>query len=200
MRKIVIATKNPGKIKEFTSILGNLNFEIFDRATLKFNDEIEETGSTFEENAKIKAVHCFKKLKIATIADDSGLEIDALNGRPGVFSARYASVNNVPASDEENINKILDEMKFITNRKARLVCALCFINNFGQIFSIVETCEGEISQKPFKMNGFGFDSIFMFKGKPLSSFSSTEKNMISHRGKATRKLVKCLNMYWDKQN
>lgn len=195
-KTIVLASTNLGKINEFNQILKPLNFNILSRTDLNFNEEIEETGLTFEQNAQIKAKACFNKLHIPTLADDSGLEIEALNGKPGVFSARYASTDGKACSNEQNIAKILNEMKNKTNKKARMVCSLCFINQFGKIFTITENCYGEIATKPTQINGFGFDFIFKINGIMLSELATKEKNKISHRGKATKKLTKNIKTWW----
>lgn len=198
-KKIVIASTNPGKLKEFRAVLIPQGFEVLNRLDLNFKNEIEETGSTFEENALIKAQAVFNAVNLPTIADDSGLEVEALNGRPGVFSARYASKNGEPCSNEENIAKILKEMENQTNRSARMVCALCFINRFGKVFSIVKTCNGEIAKQPEQINGFGFDYIFKYGEKLISKLTLSQKNKISHRGKALNELNSHLQTWWNER-
>lgn len=200
MKKIVIASTNPGKLKEFKEILAPAGFNVLSMSSLNFNNEIEETALTFKENALIKAKAVFETLKMPTIADDSGLEIKALNGRPGVFSARYASTNNKHCSNELNISKILKEMENETDRTARMVCSLCFINRFGKVFHITATCDGEIAKEPEQINGFGFDYIFLYNGKMISSLSIQEKNKISHRGKALNQLLNNLKTWWDEKS
>lgn len=195
--KIVIATDNKGKIKEFKEILAPLNFEVVSKKEAGVFDEIEETGTSFIENAKLKAAFVFYKTKEITLADDSGLEVFSLNNRPGIFSARYSQEKNSPATDEKNNIKLLKELENKTNRKARYVCALCLINKKGEIFNIVETVEGEIAKKPTGTNGFGYDPLFLYNGKSFGETESEIKNKISHRGKAIKKLIKNIkNWVW----
>ena len=195
-KTLVLATTNQGKIIEFNQILKPLNFHILSRADLNFNNEIEETGLTFVQNAQIKAKACFNKLNMPTLADDSGLEIEALNNKPGVLSARYASTNGKACSNEQNIAKILKDMQNKPNKKAKMVCALCFINQFGRMFTIIEHCNGEITTKPKQLNGFGYDFIFKINNTILSELPTSEKNKISHRGKATQKLIQNIENWW----
>ncbi len=203
MKRIVIASSNPGKIKEFKEIFEPLSIQILSRADLNFNKSIEETGTTFEENAKIKATQCFKALNLPVLADDSGLEVEALNGKPGIFSARYATKNGVNLGNNNNnnacIQKILNELKHEINRKAKMVCSLCFINQFGKIFTITKTCEGSIATQSQKLNGFGFDCIFLINNRLLSNLTTQQKNKISHRGKAMHELLKNLETWWNEK-
>lgn len=199
MKKIVLASKNLGKIEEFKTALNSNDYLIVSRSSLNFDEEIKETSATFEGNAIHKAKTVFEKLKLPTISDDSGLEIEALNGKPGVFSARYASMDGQPCSNEMNIKKILKEMENKTNRNARMVCCLCFINQFGKLYKITETCYGQIATKPEQFNGFGFDFIFLYDGKLISKLSTIEKNKISHRGKAIKKLADNLDTWWNER-
>lgn len=195
--KIVIATNNKGKIKEFKEILAPLNFEVVSKKEAGVFDEIEETGTSFIENAKLKASFVFSKTKEITLADDSGLEVFSLNNRPGIFSARYSQEENSPATDEKNNIKLLKELENKNDRKARYVCALCLINKKGEIFNIVETVEGEIAKKPTGTNGFGYDPLFLYNGKSFGETKSELKNKISHRGKAIKELIKNIkNWVW----
>lgn len=193
--EIVIASDNEEKIKEFKILFSSLNFKIISKKEAGCLGQIEETGKTFEENAKIKAEYVFKKTSIATLADDSGLEVFALNNQPGVFSARYSATKAAPATDEKNNLKLLNAMKNIEDRKARYVCALCFINNKGQIFKILKTVNGEIAKKPRGKNGFGYDPIFLFEGRSFAEYSSDFKNKISHRAKALHSLLQNINIW-----
>ncbi len=188
--KIIIATDNKGKIKEFREILSTLNFEVVSKKEAGIFDEIEETGTSFIENAEIKANFVFNKTKEITLADDSGLEVFSLNNKPGIFSARYSQEPNSPATDEKNNIKLLKELKNKKDRKARYVCALCFINKKREIFRIVETVEGEIAKKPTGSLGFGYDPLFLYNGISFGETKSEIKNKISHRGKAIEKLIK----------
>ncbi|MDE5853177.1 MAG: RdgB/HAM1 family non-canonical purine NTP pyrophosphatase [Oscillospiraceae bacterium] len=187
--KIVIASENKGKIKEFARILIPLGFEVISRANAGMTDEIEETGNSFIENAQIKAMTTYKALGLPAIADDSGLEVDALFGAPGIYSARYSADDGAKCTSESNNAKLLKELDGVKNRKARYVCALCFVNKDGKMFDIVETCEGEIGLELEGNEGFGYDPLFKFNGVSFGNTSPKDKDLVSHRGKALRKLA-----------
>lgn len=182
--KIIIATNNQGKVKEFKRILSADNYTVLSLNDVQWHQAIEETGSTFAENAKIKAWTIYNELKLPVIADDSGLCVDALNGAPGIYSARYSGKN---ATDQSNIDKLLTEMKKQTNRMARFVCALCYIDKNGQEHLLQDTCEGEIGTKPVGENGFGYDPVFMVGAKSFAQLTDAEKDTCSHRGKVLKK-------------
>ncbi len=193
MKEIMIATKNSGKVKEFRDLFANRGIEVKSLLDYPTIEDVEETGETFAENAQLKADTIAKKLHIPVIADDSGLAIDYLDGRPGVFSARYAGEHK---NDIDNLTKVLDELKEIPNEKrtARFHCALALAIP-GEDTEIVEgTCEGVITEKPVGENGFGYDPIFFVpaKGKTMAELSNDEKNQISHRGNALRMLDELL--------
>ncbi len=187
--KIVIASDNQGKLKQFKNLFSNLNFEIISKKEAGVFHTIEETGKTFQENAIIKATAVFKATSTPTIADDSGLEVFALNNKPGVYSARYSEEKNSPATSEKNNIKLLKEMQKIKDRKAQYVCALCFIDAKGKIITVVETVQGEISTTLKGKNGFGYDPLFCYEGKTFAELDDSFKNKISHRGKALSKLL-----------
>ncbi|MEH7223045.1 XTP/dITP diphosphatase [Bacillus sp. JJ1566] len=193
MKEIMIATKNSGKVKEFKDLFARQGIEVKSLLDYPNIEDVEETGVTFAENAQIKADSIAKKLHIPVIADDSGLAIDYLDGRPGVYSARYAGEHK---NDLDNLNKVLDELKGVPNEKrtARFHCALALAIP-GEETEIVEgTCEGIIKEEPVGENGFGYDPIFFVpdKGKTMAELSKDEKNQISHRGNALKKLDKLL--------
>lgn len=193
MKEIMIATKNRGKVKEFRDLFASRGVDVKSLVDYPNIEDIEETGVTFAENAQIKAETIAKKLHIPVIADDSGLAIDYLDGRPGVYSARYAGEHK---NDLDNLNKVLDELAAVPDeqRTARFHCALALAIP-GEKTQIVEgTCEGIITDKPIGENGFGYDPIFFVseKGKTMAELSKDEKNQISHRGNALRKLDKLL--------
>ncbi|MEH7236241.1 XTP/dITP diphosphatase [Bacillus sp. JJ1562] len=193
MKEIMIATKNSGKVKEFRDLFASQGVEVKSLLDYPYIEDIEETGVTFAENAQLKAEAIVKKLHIPVIADDSGLAVDYLDGRPGVFSARYAGEHK---NDLDNLNKVLDELKGVPNEKrtARFHCALALAIP-GEETEIVEgTCEGVITEKPEGENGFGYDPIFFVtgKGKTMAELAKDEKNQISHRGNALRKLDELL--------
>jgi XTP/dITP diphosphohydrolase len=178
LKKLVVATSNPGKLREMQEYLDGLDWEL----QLKPKKlEIEETGKTFIENACIKASQVAKALGEWAIADDSGLSVDALNGSPGLYSARYGR------SDADRISRILAELEGIENRQAKFVCAIAIANADGAIVLQTEgICQGEILHQPLGTNGFGYDPIFYVpsEGKTFAEMSPELKGKISHRGKA----------------
>ena len=185
--KIVIASNNEGKIREFKEIFKDYNVDLLTLSDLKINIDIEETGKTFEENAYIKAKTIYDMTKIPTIADDSGLVVDYLNGAPGVMSARYAGLN---AESEDRIKKVLFEMKDAgpSERSAKFVSFIVFIISDSEIIKASGECFGSLAFEPRGTNGFGYDPIFVVDGKTLAEISDEEKNKISHRGRALRNL------------
>jgi len=187
--EIVFATGNKGKIKEVRKLFSDNRFEIISLSELSFTDEIEETGNTFEENAFIKADTIFNKYKIPVIADDSGLEVEQLGNRPGIYSARYAGEN---ATYADNNKKILEELNsFPVPHLARFVCYAVFVNKDTR-FSVSGELKGEIINEYRGENGFGFDPIFVPQNYKLTlaEMGLAEKNKISHRAKAFEKLKK----------
>lgn len=187
MSKIYIATKNNHKVSEISQILKDCPYEIS-----AFNNmpDIEETGTTFEENASIKAIELSKLTDNLVMADDSGLCVDVLNGEPGIFSARYAD----GLGDKANNEKLLKNMKGKDNRSCRFVCVIALAKN-GKILQIFRgEVEGTIGYEPVGENGFGYDPIFMLpNGKSMAQLLQDEKNSISHRNKALIKLKEYLN-------
>ena len=188
MLKIVLATANPHKVEEINEIAKDFGCE-FVMPNEGF-DPIED-GNTFEENALIKAKEANKSSKMLTLADDSGLCVDALNGEPGIYSARYAG------SQDEKIQKLLDALKDIPKEKrgAKFVCAMCLLDKKGKVlFSDRGECFGEIGYEAKGSNGFGYDPIFVVNGDSLTmaELPEEEKNKISHRGLALQKLIKYL--------
>lgn len=186
MKEVIIATKNKGKAIEFTTLFEKLGIKA--KSLLDLNQQIpdvEETGTTFSENAQLKAEHISSLLKAPVISDDSGLIIDVLNGRPGVYSARYAGKS---ASDEANIEKVLKELTGvpIANRAARFICVLAVASPNEETHFYTGYCEGEISKSRQGSNGFGYDPIFIPKGhsKTMAELPSNIKNRISHRTNA----------------
>ncbi|MCY9064299.1 XTP/dITP diphosphatase [Bacillus inaquosorum] len=193
MKEAIIATHNPGKVKEFKEILEPKGYDVKSLAEIGFTEEIEETGHTFEENAILKAEAVAKAVNKMVIADDSGLSIDNLGGRPGVYSARYAGEQK---DDQANIDKVLSELKAIEKeqRTARFRCALA-VSIPGEGTKTVEGhVEGYIAEEPKGEYGFGYDPIFIVKDKDktMAELTSDEKNKISHRADALKKLSKLL--------
>ena len=187
-QRLVIATNNGGKLKEFKKLLEPFGFEAISMREAGFTDEIIEDGDTFEENAHIKARAVFEATGLPTIADDSGLEIDFLNGAPGIYSARYAGEN---ATDKERCDKVLEEMCGVDRslRDARFVCSIYFIYAEDDEYSVSGTVNGYIGEEPLGENGFGYDPIFMLNDdESMATIGEDEKNKISHRARAFEKL------------
>lgn len=193
MRKFIAATKNKGKLSEIIEILKDLPFDIVSMEEMGITKEIEETGSTFEENALIKAREIFKITREMVMADDSGLEVDFLNGAPGIYSARFAGEN---ATDTDKNNKLLALLKDVPfeNRSARFVCAIAVILPDGSDFTVRGTCEGFIGFEAVGNNGFGYDPLFFMKeySKTTAQMQPEDKHEISHRGKALKAMVQKL--------
>ncbi|WP_226667138.1 XTP/dITP diphosphatase [Metabacillus litoralis] len=194
MKKIIIATKNNGKVKEFNALLTPLGYEVQSLLDYENAIDVEETGSTFEANAILKAEAISNQYQLLTIADDSGLEVDYLEGKPGVYSARYAGPDK---SDQANMDKVLDELNSVTDmeeRSARFVCALALSTPGQEVQTVKGTCEGYIANSPIGVNGFGYDPIFILKhtNKTMAQLSKEEKNQISHRSEALRKLLQLM--------
>lgn len=186
--KFIIATNNSKKLKELERILKPLGIDAVSAKEAGVSlDEVEETGATFAENAFIKANAAFIATGMPAIADDSGLSVDALDGRPGVYSARYCGEN---ATDEDKYNKILEEMKDVPNEKrtAHFTSAVCCILSADEKIKVEGICNGTISQTPNGNGGFGYDPIFDYNGKSFAELSADEKDKISHRGVALKKL------------
>jgi len=185
---IVLATKNAGKIKEFQQLLKNFPVEIKNLNDFGPIPEVEEDGTTFDDNAYKKASFTAKVLGLPAIADDSGLVVEALDGAPGVRSARFAGEN---ATDKENIEKLLHEMKGISNRKAAFECVISIAVPSGPALTYEGRCEGEITVKPEGTSGFGYDPIFYYPeyGKTFAEISGEEKNRVSHRGRALQEVA-----------
>ncbi|MCY7761404.1 XTP/dITP diphosphatase [Bacillus spizizenii] len=193
MKEAIIATHNPGKVKEFKEILEPKGYDVKSLAEIGFTEEIEETGHTFEENAILKAEAVAKAVNKMVIADDSGLSIDNLGGRPGVYSARYAGEQK---DDQANIAKVLSELKGIEKeqRTARFRCALAVSIPGEETKTVEGHVEGYIAEEPRGEYGFGYDPIFIVKDKDktMAELTSDEKNKISHRADALKKLSKLL--------
>ncbi|MED4855754.1 XTP/dITP diphosphatase [Bacillus atrophaeus] len=193
MKEAIIATHNPGKVKEFKDILAPKGYDVKSLADIGFLEEIEETGHTFEENAVLKAEAVAKVVNKMVIADDSGLSVDNLGGSPGVYSARYAGEQK---DDTANINKVLQELKGIEKeqRTARFRCALAVSIPGKETKTVEGHVEGYIAEEPKGENGFGYDPIFIVKDKDktMAELTSDEKNKISHRANALKKLSQLL--------
>ncbi len=190
-RNVVAATNNKNKLREFIEILAPLGYKVISLKEVGIEIDIEETGSTFEENSLIKAKAIMEATGKAALADDSGLVVDALGGEPGIYSARYCE-----GTDSDRVAYLLEKMKDIpdTRRTARFVSVvtLCFPD--GDVIQARGTCEGLITREPKGENGFGYDPVFYVEQykKTLAEVSADKKNAISHRGNALFELQKQL--------
>lgn len=189
MKQVIIATKNKGKAKDFEAIFNPYGFEVLTLHDVANDMDIEETGTTFEENAVLKAEALAERLQTFVIADDSGLAIDALNGAPGVYSARYAGEEK---SDDANMQKVLTELEGVEDEKrtARFCCAIALAGPNMETKTAFGTCEGVIAHEKKGTNGFGYDPIFFVPtlGKMMAELLPSEKAAISHRGNAIKKI------------
>lgn len=193
-KKIVVATKNLGKVREMMTAFQNLDVELFPLSDFQNIPEAEETGKTFLDNAIQKAAFYSKQLQLPCLADDSGLEVDALDGMPGVLSARFAGYH---ADDETNNQKLLQELALRKKNSspAQYVCALAFVDG-EKIITTQASCRGEILIEANGTNGFGYDPYFYVvidgEKKSFAQISLSEKNKLSHRGKALRQMEELL--------
>ncbi len=194
MSKIVLATGNQGKVREMADILADFGFDVVAQSEYNVSD-VAETGTTFIENAIIKARHAAKETGLPAIADDSGLEVDALNGAPGVYSARYSGEG---ATDQKNIDKMLAAMEGIPAKKrtARFHCVLVLMKHENDPTPLIchGTWEGHITTEQKGENGFGYDPIFWVSEDNCSSaeLEPARKKQLSHRGQALKKLFAAL--------
>lgn len=194
--KLLIGTTNENKLQEFKQIFSenNIDWELISLNNL--DEQISmpvENGNTFKENATIKARYYYDLYQIPTIADDSGLCVNVLNGQPGIHSARYASNNDENSSSQDNRRKLLSEMKNQIDRDAYFACAIAYYDGKSLII-VEEHLNGKIALKEKGNNGFGYDSVFIVENmeKTLAEIMEMEKNKLSHRYKATLSLIKSL--------
>jgi XTP/dITP diphosphohydrolase len=190
-RTVVVATGNRGKLRELRELLSSLPIDLVSLADASAAPiTIVEDGDTFEDNARKKATIVARALALPALADDSGLEVDALDGAPGVRSARYAGEG---ATDAENNRKLLAALDGVDRRAARFRCVLSFVDPIGQArFVASGTCEGAIARTPRGAGGFGYDPIFLvdgFDGRTLAELADAEKNAISHRARAVSEIL-----------
>lgn len=191
MKKIILATGNKGKVRELNAMLKGY-YKVISQSDMQV-EEVPETGATFIENALIKARNASLQSKLPALADDSGLQVEALNGAPGIYSARYAGEG---ATDKDNIEKLILNMDQHSNRKAHFCCAMVFVESANDINPIIieKQWEGELLREPIGINGFGYDPIFYLRDHECSSaqLEPEIKNEISHRGQALSDLLKQL--------
>jgi XTP/dITP diphosphohydrolase len=186
-KTLVLATRNKGKISEITELLSGFDITIKNLNDFGPIPPVIEDGETFEDNAYIKASFTAKVLGLPAIADDSGLIVEALDGAPGVYSARYAGEN---AADDDNNRKLLDEMEGISKRNAYFETAIIIAVPRGHALTYIGRVEGEITEMPAGENGFGYDPLFYYPPlkKTFAQMTQDEKNSVSHRGKAVKEL------------
>lgn len=197
MQRIVIATKNKGKVREMAAALQELPVEVVSLAEFGQLPDAVENGKSFEENARIKAAFYRQQTGCACIADDSGLEIAVLGGAPGIYSARFAGYH---ADDAENNKKMVEELKNagVTESAADYRCALVFAGIDGEIFTAEGRCDGQVKLTAKGENGFGYDPYFYpkeYPGRTMAELTLEEKQAISHRGKALSELAAALEDY-----
>lgn len=195
--KFVLATHNPGKLREMSAILGELGVEVVSPADVGITVDVEETGTTFAENAMLKAKAICAAARLPAIADDSGLCVDALNGGPGVYSARYGGEG---LDDKGRYMLLLNSMRGQTTRKAHFACAIACAFPNGDELTAQGQCDGAIAFAPMGEGGFGYDPVFLVpeKGKTFGQLTAEEKSAISHRGKALRDFSEKLATYLNK--
>ena len=186
--KLIIASNNPGKVREYKEIFGPSGFQVLSQGEAGIRLEVEETGTTFEENSLLKARAVYDLSRCCVIADDSGLEVEALGGEPGLYSARYKGLE----TEHERRLAVLDGLKGCANRKARFVTCICFIDETGEEHLFTGIWNGEIALQEEGTNGFGYDPIFISEdgnGKTTASLPLSFKEEYSHRAKAVRQLI-----------
>lgn len=195
-QRIVLASNNAGKLREINQLLASSGIEVV--AQREFDiPEADETGLTFVENAILKARHASQLSGLPAIADDSGIEVDALKGAPGIYSARFAGIGS---SDEENLRKLLRELNGVqdSQRTARFQCLMVYMRHAEDPTPLIcqGTWEGKILAEPRGENGFGYDPVFLVpeEGRSAAELGSDRKNHLSHRGQALRKLVATLGI------
>ncbi|HID96900.1 MAG TPA: XTP/dITP diphosphatase [Thermodesulfobacteriaceae bacterium] len=196
--KVILATRNPGKVKEMRSILADFGLEVVSLDDIRDVPHVEEDGETFYENALKKARVIAKATGIMALADDSGLEVDYLDGAPGVYSARYSGEH---ATDKSNNSKLLSDLQGVPSgkRNARFRCVMVLFHPSGRWISAEGACEGEIAQSPAGEYGFGYDPVFFIPslGKTMAQLTREEKNSLSHRGEALSRLKELLPDFLD---
>ena len=199
MQKIVLASGNAGKLKEFRQILATRSVDLLAQSEFAVSD-VEETGLSFVENALIKARHACAETGYPAIADDSGIEVDALQGRPGIYSARYAGVSGA-AADAANNAKLLQELEHVTagDRSARFHCVIAFLRHETDPMPLIcqGSWEGRILLSESGRHGFGYDPLFYVPSHDCASaeLDPEIKNSLSHRGQALRQLMQCWNFH-----
>ena len=198
MKRLLVATRNEGKLRELRALLTVPHVVLETLAQHPLLGDVEETGVTFEENARLKATHAARNAGVLALGEDSGLECDALGGRPGVHSARWAGTHG---DDRLNLEKLLRELAPYDDRSARFVCTVAVATPNGDVVGTARgTCEGRIALAPRGQGGFGYDPVFLPDAKPgrtMAELTPDEKSAISHRGHALRQIVHFLQDAFD---
>ena len=200
MKRIVVATKNPGKIREMTAAFRELPVELVALASFGSLPDAVEDGATFAANAEIKARFYMQATGVACLADDSGLEVEALGGAPGVYSARFAGYH---ADDAANNAKLLNELTRAGRAQSAAAyrCVLAFVDTNGRSLLASGSCQGTVKKEPRGVGGFGYDPYFYIgENKTMAELTLQEKDKISHRGNALREMAKLLNVYLSGRN
>ena len=194
--KLILASNNAKKLRELKAILSDMDVELLSQREAGCDFEVDETGTTFAENAYLKAIAVYEATGEATVADDSGLMVEALNGEPGVYSARYAPGGH-DATDKEKYMYLLSKMEGVEQRAAKFVTKICCILPGGEIIRTEGECRGEILPYPHGEGGFGYDPVFMPDGfeTSMAVLGPEVKNRISHRANALREFKKELRKY-----
>ncbi len=194
--KMILASNNKGKLREMRELLSGLGIEVLSQREAGFDIEVEETGTTFEENSYLKASAITAMSGLPAVADDSGLMVDYLGGEPGVYSARYTG--NHEDSDIDRYMFLLKKMEGVEDRRAKFVSAVCCTFPNGDIIRTRGECHGNILHAPVGEHGFGYDPIFGPDGQKgsMAELTDEEKNAISHRGKAVREFIEKLRDYY----
>ncbi len=197
MPKLLLATRNPAKVREYSLLLQGIPFQLTSLAEEGINIEVIEAGETLELNARLKATAYANEGQLLTLADDSGLEVDALEGAPGSLSARYAGEG---ASDRERIELLLSQLNYVPweNRSARFRCVIAIALSSRRVEICEGECQGVIALEPRGNQGFGYDPIFFLPelGKTMAELSVEKKNKVSHRGEAAQKARQVLEYLW----
>ena len=190
MKRLLVATRNEGKLRELRALLAIPDLQLETLAQHPLIGDLEEIGVTFEANARAKAIHAARRAGMLALGEDSGLEVDALGGAPGVYSARYSGAHG---DDSANVAKLLQQLAHADNRRARFVCAVAIAEPDGEVTATARgACEGAIALAPRGQAGFGYDPVFLPDGAPgrtMAELNQDEKAAISHRGQALRRIA-----------
>ncbi len=197
--QLILASKNPNKLAEFREILSETGVEILSEDQAGVDVRVEETGTTFQENARLKAEAVSKASGLPAVADDSGLCVEALDDAPGVYSARYGGAG---LDDRGRTRLLLKNMEDRSDRRCMFACAICCVFPGGDVLTAEGTCRGELTREPRGESGFGYDPVFFVPelGKTFAQLTAEEKNRLSHRGKALRTFAEKLQGYLEEND